>query len=91
MTNKAMVMNDIDELGELLDKQKRIGKLVDMLKAKILAGLPNGEHIGQTYVVSIIGKQMERLDSKRFKAECPNVFEQYVKTIDYRQISSRKV
>ena len=83
-------MSDIDELGRVQAQLKRLTKLQDMLKMQILAAYSNGEHNGTDYVLTIAGKVQERLDTKRFKMECPSVYDTYVKDSPYREVTTRK-
>jgi hypothetical protein len=83
-------MSDIDELGRVQTQLKRLSKLQDMLKVKILAAYSNGEHVGDDYVLTIAGKVQERLNTALFKNECPSVYEQYTREIPYREVTTRK-
>lgn len=74
-------------LKSIIDEaQKRL----DQLKPDIIKAVSGQEKVGE-FMVSVANVQQERLDSVKIKSDYPEIYNQFVKTIEFQVLRIKKV
>ena len=79
-------MNPIDELEDVRRKLKPLQVLEYQLRMQVEA-LGAGVHQGDNFKAYVVPKERKALDTAKFKAECPRIFNEYTHTTNYLEVT----
>lgn len=89
--NPKNTVNNIEIINlyeDILKKEKEITNCKNIIKNKIIDLLNNNNNCIYIQNKEIILKEytMKQLDTKKFKDECPDIYNKYIKNVKYKKV-----
>lgn len=83
----------VDELGKAREQEKEAKFWVGFYKDQLRAKFPNltEDVMGEVYCADVVEVVQERFDTERFKADYPELYQEYKKTVEFEQVKTSKI